>query len=227
MATIVLNFKNYPQSIGRKAVTLAKIAEKVAKDTGVEIIVAPNIVDLRAVASEVSIPVYAQHIDPHKLGAATGYVMPEAVKEAGAVGTLLNHSERRLLLEDLTEALQRARSVGLKVIICAGSPMSSGAAARLGPDAVAFEDPVLIGTGISVSTAKPEDVRRSVDAILTANPNVAPLCGAGVTTGDDVYAALKLGSKGVLLASGFVKATDPEAVLREMANAVLRYEQEK
>jgi triosephosphate isomerase len=49
---------------------------------------------------------------------------------------------------------------------------------------------------------------------------VTILCGAGITTGKDVTAALKLGTKGVLLASGIVKAKEPYKVLSEMAEAL-------
>ena len=48
------------------------------------------------------------------------------------------------------------------------------------------------------------------------NGDVAVLCGAGVKTGEDVRTALDLGARGVLLASGVVKAKDPEAVLRDL-----------
>lgn len=42
------------------------------------------------------------------------------------------------------------------------------------------------------------------------------MCGAGVKTGEDVRAAMDLGADGVLLASGVVKAKDPEAALRDL-----------
>ena len=42
------------------------------------------------------------------------------------------------------------------------------------------------------------------------------LCGAGVKNGGDVKAAIDLGAEGVLLASGVVKAKDPESVIRDL-----------
>lgn len=95
---IIINFKTYLESTGKKAVELAKSAEKVTRETGVTIVVVPQFVDVAAVAEAVEIPVFAQHIDPIKPGNSTGHVLPEAVKEAGAVGTLINHSERQLKL---------------------------------------------------------------------------------------------------------------------------------
>jgi triosephosphate isomerase len=214
---ILVNLKTYTETMGERAVRLAKMAERVARQTGVCVALAPQLCDLHRVATAVKIPLFAQHIDPVQPGRGTGAVLAEAVLEAGAIGTLLNHSERQLLLADLEAALGRAKAVGLKTVVCSNNRAVSGAAAALGPDFIAVEPPELIGTGIPVSQAQPEVVTTTVEIIRKANPNVTPLCGAGISTGKDVAAAIKLGTHGVLLASGVTKAADPEQVLREMA----------
>ena len=80
----ITNFKNEELATGANAVKLAKIHEKVAQDTGVHIGVAVSPVDLFRVASEVSIPVFSEHIDPIDYGKFTGHILPQAVKKAGA-----------------------------------------------------------------------------------------------------------------------------------------------
>jgi triosephosphate isomerase len=215
---IILNLKCYGESIGPNAVKLAKVAEKVSEDFGLTIIVAPTFVDLLRVASEVSIPVFAQHIDPVELGAHTGYIPPEAVKVTGAVGSLVNHSERRLLLADVDTCVSRARDLGLHTCVCSNNASVSAATAALNPDIVAVEPPELIGSGRSVSKTKPEVVTSTVKLIRDINENVIILCGAGITTGEDARAAIRLGTDGVLLASAFTKAADPAKVLSELAN---------
>ena len=65
---IIVNFKTYVESTGKRAVELAKQAEKASKETGANIIVAPQFADLSKVAEAVEIPVFAQHIDPIKPG---------------------------------------------------------------------------------------------------------------------------------------------------------------
>ncbi len=221
---VIVNFKGYREAIGGKAVQLARIAEEVSVETGVTIAVAPQYVDVFRIASVVSVPVFAQHIDPVVPGSFTGHVIAEAVKEAGAVGTLINHSERRLILADIDGAVKRAREVGLVSVVCSNNPEVSAAVAALNPNMVAVEPPELIGTGIPVSKAKPEVVTSTVNVVRKVNPDVVVLCGAGISSGDDVEAALKLGTKGVLLASGVVKAKDPKKVLLEMAEAAQRSE---
>jgi len=214
---LVINFKTYAQATGRRALELARVAEKVAKDLNVEIIVAVQPVDIRLVAENVEIPVYAQHVDPIKPGAHTGHILPEAVKEAGAKGTLLNHSENRLRLDIINEAIQRAKEVGLETIVCADKPETSAAVAVLKPTAIAIEPPELIGTGISVSKAKPEVITNTVNIIRKIDESIPILTGAGITFKDDVEKALNLGTQGVLVASAIVKAKSWEEKIKELA----------
>jgi triosephosphate isomerase len=216
---IIVNFKAYSEATGRKAVELAKKAEKVSKEKSVNIAVAPQFVDIATVAEAVKIPVFAQHIDPITPGSYTGHVLAESVKEAGAAGTLINHSERQLKLSDIDAAITLAREKGLISCVCANNPSVSAAVAALKPDIVSVEPPELIGTGIAVSKAQPKVVTNTVKLVRAVNAEVTILCGAGISHDEDVAVALKLGTQGVLVASGIVKAKDPYSMLREFADA--------
>ncbi len=216
---IIVNFKTYLEATGKKAVELAELAEKASKKTDVSIAVAPQLVDIAAVAKAVTIPVFAQHIDPIKPGSRTGHVLAEAVKEAGAVGTLINHSERQLKLADIDATIKLAREKGLISCVCVNNPSVSAAAAALKPDIVSIEPPELIGTGVAVSKAQPAVVTDTVKLVRGINADGVILCGAGISSGEDVAVALKLGTQGVLVASGIVKAKDPYIILREFADA--------
>jgi len=103
------------------------------------------------------------------------------------------------------------------VVTCAPDPKTSLAAAALGPHAVAVEPPELIGTGRAVSKYKPETVVETVRLVSTHFPDVAVVTGAGIESGEDVGAALRLGTKGVLLASAAVKAKDHYQKIMELA----------
>jgi triosephosphate isomerase len=219
---IVVNFKTYLESTGKKAVELAKSAERVHAETGVSMAVAPQLADIATVAKAVGVPVLAQHVDPIEPGGFTGHVLAESVKEAGAVGALVNHSERRLKLSDIDEVVRLTRKKGLISCVCANNPSVSVAVATLRPDIIAIEPPELIGTGIPVSKAKPEVITSTVELVRKVNSDVVILCGAGISHGEDVVAALKLGTQGVLVASGIVKAKNPYAVMREFADAAKR-----
>ena len=217
---IVVNFKCYEAGTGENALKLAKICDFISKEYGVEIVIAPQFVDIYRIAHEVDIPVFSQHLDPVEEGAFTGHVSARAVKEAGAVGTLINHSERRLELNKVEKCVNIARKYGLITICCSRDIDESEKIANFTPDFIAYEPPELIGTGIPVSKTKPEVIRETIEEIGKINPSVKVLCGAGITSGEDVKKALELGTVGILVASGIVKAEDPEKVLIEFIEQI-------
>ena len=215
---LLVNFKTYSQATGRNGLKLAKICEKVSNQTGICIAIAVQATDIQAISSQVDIPVIAQHFDPITPGSNTGHILIDAIKEAGAVGSLLNHSERKIKLIDIERSIQLARQYKLFSCVCASTASIAGAVAALNPNCCATEPPELIGSGISVSTAQPEIITETVEIIKKINSDVVPLCGAGITNSGDVKKALELGTKGILVASGVVKAANPEKILTEMAN---------
>lgn len=216
---IIINFKSFLEATGQKAVELAREAEKVSKETEVCIAVAPQFSDLSRVTEAVEIPVFAQHIDTVMPGAYTGHVLAESVKDAGAIGTLINHSERQLKLADIDATIRRADERDLVSCVCTSNPRICAAVAYLHPDIISIEPPELIGTGVAVSKAQPEAVTNTIKLVRKVNNEAVILCGAGISYGEDVAVALKLGTQGVLVASGVVKAKDPYAILREFANS--------
>ncbi len=217
---VILNFKTYLESSGKNALKLAKASEIVAEETGVNIVVVPQSTDLYSLSQEVGIPVFAQHIDAIDSGGHTGSVLLECVKEAGAVGSLINHSEQRMKLADIDALVKKTNAHDMVSVVCTNNIDTSAAAATLKPDFVAIEPPELIGSGISVSKAEPEIVEGTVEVIHEINSNMGILCGAGISTGDDMKAALDLGADGVLLASGIILAEDPKEALFNLVGKI-------
>ncbi|MHA2064380.1 MAG: triose-phosphate isomerase [Candidatus Thorarchaeota archaeon] len=220
LPVIAINFKTYPQATGEKAVLLAQICEKVSKEYGVSVVVCPQVPDLYRVSRAVEIPVFSQHMDPGNPGRYTGHAIGETLVEAGCVGTLLNHSENRMQLADIEDTVRRAERLNLYTIVCTNNPLVSVAAASLNPNSIAVEPPELIGSGISVSQAQPEVISGTVDRIRAVNKKVTILTGAGISTGGDVEAAIKLGTQGVLLASAVAKSDKPEEVLKGLIEPI-------
>lgn len=213
---IITNFKTYESATGLEALKLAKIHEDVSRKFGVNFAVCPQVVDIWMIASEIEIPVFAHHFDAVTHGQFTGHILPEALKMAGADGSLLNHAEKRIPLAQIEESIKRARQVGLFTLVCARDIAEAKEIAKFKPDAIAIEPPELIGGDISVSTASPDIIKNAVKEI----PDLPIIVGAGVKTGDDIKIALSLGAKGVLVASGVTKAKDPKKVLEEFAKAM-------
>ena len=218
---IVVNLKLYEESVGKRALEIGKAAESIWKETGVLIGVAPNTLDAVILAEELEIPVFVQHVDAVPFGAFTGHISPLQLKRYGIAGSLINHSEKRLKIEDIAWINQRLSEEGLISIICAATPKETLSYAQLRPTSVAMEPPELIGTGISVSKTKPEAITETVNLVRSTVPDVKILCGAGITTGEDVSRAIELGTDGVLLASAVAKHPNPIKKLRELAYGVL------
>ncbi|MFW9780029.1 MAG: triose-phosphate isomerase [Candidatus Heimdallarchaeota archaeon] len=219
---IVLNLKIYPKALGKQGLELAKIAESVAQESGAMIVVCPPITHLTQFAEQLEIPVFSQTVDNVSTGSHTGKISTEMINVSGASGSLINHSENKMHLADIEGVIRDLRSYRLYTVVCTNNEAVSAASAKLNPDAIAFEPPELIGTGVSVSAAQPEIVKNNVKRILLENPQVTPLCGAGISNAEDVKKALELGTRGVLLASAYVKAKDPHALLSKMAQTLLQ-----
>jgi len=216
---IALNFKVYKESLGPEGLKLCEIAGEVSLMTGVRVIVCPQYVDLTA-ASKVCEDVYAQHTDANDAGAFTGSMTAEAVKASGCKGSLINHAEKKIHHDSVRNAVARLTALGLESMVCTANIQESIDLAPCKPSFLAVEPPELIGSGISVSSAKPEIVTGTVDAVHKVAPDVPVICGAGISTPIDVKKACELGAVGVLLASAYVKSKDPKKLLSDMAAAV-------
>jgi len=221
---IIVNLKAYPHSLGEKSVRLSEDIADVGEEKGISVGVSPQYADLYRVTNEVDLPVYAQHVDPLEPGRGTGFLLPEAAEKAGAVGSLVNHSERQLELDEIGKIIERLNDVGMISLVCAEDVETAGKVAEFGPDMVAVEPPELIGTGRSVSKVQPDIIEETVEEVRGVDSDVHVLCGAGVSTGEDVEIALKLGAEGILIASAVVKADDPGEKMAELADGALSAE---
>ena len=211
---IVVNFKAYREATGKNAVKLAKAIEEAAKRNERKVIVAVQAADIFPISKAVKIPVFAQHVDGNSYGSFTGSVTAESIKANSAKGTILNHAEKRIVIKEIAAAIKNCKKLGLKTLVCTDKLGGVKKLANLHLDYIAFEDPKLIGTGRSISKYRSKDVAKF--AALLENKKIVPLCGAGVSNGEDVRAALKLGTKGVLVAKAIVKSKKPGSVLKEM-----------
>ncbi|MCK4589426.1 MAG: triose-phosphate isomerase [Nanoarchaeota archaeon] len=208
---VIVNFKTYKQSIGSQGLKLAKICEQVAKKFGARVVICPQTADLALFAKKVRIPVYAQHSDAIEPGRNTGFLSPAEAKAERVKGTLINHSEHPLSLREIKKLLKLCRKYKLISIVCVPNLGVLKKVRDLRPNYIAYEPPALIGGKISVSEAKPDVIKKAVEMT-----KVNILVGAGVNSHKDLKTAVRLGAKGVLVASGIVKARNPKKELIEL-----------
>lgn len=214
---LIINFKNYEEVSADKAIKLAESARHVAEKLKIEIVVAPPQPVLALIAKSVQIPVICQHVDTEKMGPSTGFVVPEMAKSYGAVGSLINHSEHRIDMSSIRSLVERMRKIGMASIVCAQEPHEVVEISTLHPDFIAIEPPELIGSGRAVSKENPAIITKSVQG---AGSRSSVICGAGITDKDDVAKAMDLGSQGILVASGIVKADSWERKITELASGM-------
>ena len=215
---VILNYKTYLESSGENALELARALKSATEESGITMVAAPQAADIYRIQDQISLPIFAQHIDPITPGGHTGSNLIETLIEAGISGSLINHSENRMKLADIDEVIQLCKQNDIESCVCTNNIATSKAIATFSPDAVAVEPPELIGTGIPVSQAQPEVVEDSVKGVKSINKKIKVLCGAGISTGDDMKAAMDLGADGVLLASGIVKAENPKEALLDLVS---------
>ena len=207
--------KNY--LYGEQIIELAMTADAAAEEYDIRVIFTTPYADIRSVAQRTKhLYVFAPHMDAIPIGRGLADVLPESVKAAGAVGVMLNHSERPLSASVLCATIERARQLGMMTIACADTIRESKAVAQMGPDMMVVEPVELIGTGEACGM---EYVKASIDAVRSIDSDIGILVGGGVANGEDVYNIIMAGADATGSSSGIAKAADPGAVAREMLRA--------
>ena len=224
----VINCKNYMEVSGRDGITgLIGAARRVARRHTLDIAVAPpqHLIGLGAEHAAKGggggISIFAQHVDCAGPGGTTGFIVPELLKESGVTGSLINHSEHRIPGRQIRETVTRLDGLGMTSIVCVRSVAEARKYAALEPDYIAIEPPELIGSGRAVSRERPDLIEKAAAAVLDAGGGrTRLLCGAGIVSGEDVARAVQLGSGGILVASGIIKAGDWGRTMAEFAGSM-------
>jgi triosephosphate isomerase len=143
------------------------------------------------------------------------------LKKSKVNGSLINHSEHRISSKEISKLVSKLKELKMTSIVCVKDVAEARKYAKLNPDYVAIEPPELIGSGKAVSTERPELITKAANAVKSANNNTKLLCGAGIVSGQDVSKAVELGSKGILVASGIIKAKNWDKIISEFAKALV------
>ncbi|PIU29031.1 MAG: triose-phosphate isomerase [Candidatus Hydromicrobium americanum] len=206
---------------GKKALEFAKAADCISKKYEVSIIFDPQYVDIPKIVEETeNLYIFAQHMDSIEIGRGIGRILPEALKEAGVVGTILNHAERKILLSEIYKTIKKADDVGLATLVCADSPQEAAAVAQLNPNIVLAEPPQLIGTGKPVGKLLKDFISETVALVKKINPEIIICSGAGIRDAKGVKKIIRLGAEATGSTSAILKADDPVRKLEEMIKAL-------
>ena len=216
----IINCKNYDEISGDKIIKLAKISQRISKKYKIQIAIAPPH-HLIPLITKFNVIVFAQHLDNKKIGSTTGYMIPEIVKKSKINGSLINHSEHRISEKEIRSLIKRLKHLKLKTVLCVKNINELKKYVKLNPTFIAIEPPELIGTGKAISNERPQLITKAVESVKSAKNSTKLLCGAGIISGKDVTRAKDLGSKGILVASGIVKAKNWEKIIDEFSRALV------
>ena len=216
----IINCKNYDEISGEKIITLAKISQRISKKYKIPIAIAPPH-HLIPLITKFNVIILAQHLDDKKVGSTTGFMIPEIVKKSKIDGSLINHSEHRISEKEIKNLVKRLKHLRLKTVLCVKNVNELKKYLKLNPTFIAIEPPELIGTGKAISTERPQLITKAVTDVKSAKNSTKLLCGAGIVSGKDVTRAKELGSKGILVASGIVKARNWEKIIDEFSRALV------
>lgn len=212
----VVNPKAY--LYGEQALSLAKVADELAEKHDVDILFTVQHVDVTKIRQATKhLFITAQHLDGIQVGRGMGYILPEALSEAGVDATFLNHAEHQMELGELVKAIKRSDELGILTIACADSIEEARAVALLSPDVMVCEPTALIGTGQASDDSYKIETNTAVREI---NPDILMLQAAGISSVQDVEDALLTGADGTGGTSGIVSAADPADILRQMIEKV-------
>ena len=216
----IINCKNYEEISGDKIKKFIKIAEQVSKKYKIKIAISPPQHLIGLVANS-SIPILAQHIDDSKIGSTTGYIIPELLKKSKVKGSLINHSEHRISSKEIEKLVLKLKELKMISIVCVKDVAEVKKYLKINPDFIAIEPPELIGSGKAISTEKPDLIQKAARIVNDSKNKTKLLCGAGIVSGEDVAKSLELGSKGILVASGIIKAKNWNKIISEFAKALV------
>lgn len=117
---------------------LTKGLSNLALPSGVEVAVFPPSLFINQVieslqGKEIIVGAQNSAVQPEQ-GALTGEIAPSQLAEAGCKLVLIGHSERRQIIGESDEVLNRkfaaAQASGLKPVLCVGKPLRSARQAR-------------------------------------------------------------------------------------------------
>jgi triosephosphate isomerase (TIM) len=216
---LIVNPKSY--LYGEKSLQLALAADRAAGQYGIDVFFTCPYSDLRLIKEHTKhLILTAQHMDSLVPGRGMGYVLPEALRDAGVEAVFLNHAEHPLTVNELYKTMKRAKETGIATIVCADSVAEGIALSRLHPTVILCEPTDLIGVG---RIADDSYITDATEKIRRESPDVLVVIASSITTADDVRKVIRMGADGTGATSGIIKAPDPAQRVMEMAAAAAEF----
>jgi len=203
---------------GDEVLRLAKAADAASVKYDVDVLFIVPYVDIRRVRESCPhLIILAPYMDTLRPGRGMASILPEALKEAGAQGVVINHCERPMTLTAIKQTIDRANELDMFSFVCADTIEEARAIAQFNPDVINPEPSELIGSGQASDMGY---VMEAIKAVKEINPEILVEQAAGITTAQQIYDFIMAGSEAAGSASGLISSPDPLALLDEMVSYV-------
>lgn len=230
----------------REAIELASSVSSAEIANGVDVVVCPPFVWLQSVIEAVgssAIGVGAQDVYFEENGAFTGETSAEMLVDLGCRYVILGHSERRHILgeadETVNKKVMRALQTGLIPIVCVGETLAEReagntskvvqtqfhgslrdvSAEQISQVIIAYEPVWAIGTGKTASTEQAEEVHADLRKLIKDRYNsgsadqVRILYGGSVKPGNSAELLTQPNIDGALVGGASLKSDDFLAII--------------
>jgi len=207
---------------GDKVLELALAADKAARDYDIDVLFTCPVTEIRRVAERTErLVILAPYMDVLRPGRGMADILPEALKDAGARGVIVNHCEKPMSIPQIKQTIERAAELDFLVFACADTIAEAKAVAQLHPDILNPEPSEFIGGG-SGQVSSLDYVRETVRQVKAVYADILVEQAAGITKAQQVYDFIMAGSDAAGAASGIVNAADPVKTAVDMIAAVRR-----
>jgi triosephosphate isomerase len=208
--------KNY--IYGDAVLEYARVVDAAAAKYDIDVLFIAPYTEIRRVAENTKkLIVLAPYMDTLRPGRGMADVLPEAIKEAGAKGVVMNHCERPMTLSAIKKTIDRANELDLLSFACADSIPEAKAIAQLHPDIINPEPSELIGSNEASDMTYVIETLRVIKDLF---PDILVEQAAGITNGRQVYEFIMAGNDAAGSASGILNSPDPYAMADEMISFV-------
>ena len=105
---------------GDKVLEYAQAADRAAEKYDIDVLFITTPVELRRVVENTRhLIVLAPYMDTLQPGRGMADILPEALKDAGAAGAVVNHCEKPMSLPQIKKTIDRAHGLDMLVFACA------------------------------------------------------------------------------------------------------------
>lgn len=203
---------------GDAVLQMAKAADAAAVKYDVDVLFITPYTEMRRIREQCPhLIILAPYMDTLRPGRGMADILPEALKDAGAQGVVINHCERPMTLAAIRQTIERANELDMLSFVCADTISEAMAVAQFHPDIINPEPTELIGSGQASDMGYVKEAIRVIKAI---DPQILVEQAAGITTARQIYDFIMAGSEAAGSASGIIKSPEPLVLLDEMVGMV-------